>query len=63
VNVTDGGSADIVTFAASDAAGTVATGTADGANAVSEGGAIEITCDGGGSTSGVVEVVIEILPV
>jgi len=61
-DVTDGASASLVTIAASSAAGSVDTGTCDGANAITEGAAIEITSDGGGSTSGVVEVVIEILP-
>lgn len=63
-NVTDGGSADIVTITASgSAAGDVDFGTCDGANAVAEGGAIEVTCGGEGSTSAKASVVIEILPV
>lgn len=62
VNVTDGGSADIVTIAASDAAGTVNSGEADAANAVTEGQAIEITSDGGGSGTIQGYVLIEIVP-
>jgi hypothetical protein len=62
VNVTDGASASIVTIAASAAAGTISTGTADGANAVAEAGAIEITCDGAGSTAGILDVWVEIIP-
>ena len=63
-NVTDGGSADIVTLVTSaGAAGDVATGTADAANAVTEGQAIEITCGGEGSVSVDAEVLVEILPV
>ena len=61
-NVTDGVSADIVTIAASDAAGTVNVGEADTANAVSEGTAIEITSDGGGSGTIQAYVMIEIVP-
>lgn len=61
-NVTDGASADIVTIAASDAAGTVNTGEADAANTVSEGTAIEITSDGGGSGTIQGYVLIEIIP-
>ncbi len=61
-NVTDGVSADIVTITASDVAGTVNVGEADTANAVSEGTAIEITSDGGGSGTIQGYVLIEILP-
>jgi hypothetical protein len=61
-NVTDAASADIVTVSASDAAGTVNTGEADTANTVTTGAAIEITCGGEGSTAGIIEVLIEIVP-
>ena len=62
-NVTDGGSADIVTLVASaSAAQDVFSGEADTANAVSEGDAIEITCGGEGSTASAAIVLVEILP-
>lgn len=61
-NVTDGADADICTIAASAAAGTVTTGECDTANAVSEGDAIEITSDGGGSGTIQGYVMIEIIP-
>lgn len=61
-NVTDGGSADLVTIAASAAVGTVTVGEADGANTVSEGTAIEITSDGGGSGTIQGYVMLEIVP-
>lgn len=63
-NVTDGGSADIITITASgSAAGDVDSGTADAANAVTEAQAIEVTCGGEGSTASAALVTIEILPV
>lgn len=61
-NVTDTADADIVTIAASAAAGTVSVGEADTANAVSEGTAIEITSDGGGSGTIQAYVMLEIVP-
>lgn len=61
-NVTDSADADIVTIAASAAAGTVSVGEADTANVVSEGTAIEITSDGGGSGTIQGYVMIEIIP-
>ena len=61
-NVTDTADADIVTIAASAAVGTVSVGEADTANAVSEGTAIEITSDGGGSGTVQAYVMIEIIP-
>jgi hypothetical protein len=64
VDVTDGASAALITItAAGSAAGDIDFGTADAANAVSEGSAIEITCGGEGASTGIVEVLIEILPV
>lgn len=63
VNVTDGGSATVLTITASgSAAGTVDTGTADAANVITEGAAIEVTCDGAGSTASEATCVVEILP-
>ena len=63
-NVTDEGSASIITVAASGSAvGTVDVGTCDGANAITEGAAIEVTCDGAGSTASVAQIYVEILPV
>ena len=62
-NVTDGGSATIITITASgSAAGTVDTGTADAANAITEGASIEVTCDGAGSTASEATCIVEILP-
>ena len=62
VNVTDSADPDIVTIAASAAAGTVSIGEADTANVVSEGTAIEITSDAGGSGTIQAYVLIEIVP-
>ncbi len=62
-NVTDGGSADIVTLTASGSSvGDVFTGTCDGANTVSEGTAIEVTCDGASSTASRAMVLVEVIP-
>lgn len=62
-DVTDGASADIVTLESSgDAAGSYGVGTADGANSVTEGQAIEVTCGGEGSSSAIGTALIEILP-
>jgi hypothetical protein len=62
-DVTDGGSASIITITASgSAAGTVDTGTADAANAITEGAAIEVTCDGAGSTASEATCLVEVLP-
>ncbi len=62
-NVTDGGSADIVTIESSaSAAGQVNSGEADAANTITAGGAIEVTCGGEGSTATEATVLIEVLP-
>lgn len=62
-NVTDGGSAAIVTVAASGSgAGTVAVGEADAANTVSEGDAVEVTCGGEGSVASAGLALIEFCP-
>ena len=62
-NVTDGGSANICTGVASgSAAGDVSTGECDGANTVSEGTAIEITCGGEGSTASAAIAFVEVIP-
>ena len=62
-NVTDGSDADIITITASgSAAGDVDTGTCDGANAITEGAAIEVTCGGEGSTASEATCLVEVLP-
>ena len=62
-NVTDGASATILTITASgSAAGDVDTGTADAANVITEGAAIEVTCGGEGSTASESTCFVEVLP-